>query len=54
MMILGMLIFSFAIFTASYLISKAGDFDQGKVSTYITLIGWGSLIFGLYIGKMAP
>ncbi len=54
MMIIGVLIFSFAILIASYLVSKAGDFDQGKVSTYTALIGWGSLIFGLYIGRMAP
>lgn len=48
-MILGVLIFSIIVFAISYLISKANGIDRGKLALYITLIAWGSLMFGLCI-----
>ena len=53
MMIAGVLIFSIAVFILSYLVSKPGEHDSGKLSTSITLIAWGSMIFGLFIARFA-
>lgn len=54
MMISGILIFSIAVIMVSFLVSKHGDHDRGKLSTMITLIAWGSMIFGLFIARLAP
>ena len=53
MMVFGVLVFAIAMFFISFLIGRTGEIDKGKAATYITIIAWGSLIFGLYIGRMA-
>lgn len=53
MMVFGVLIFAIVTFFISFLIGRTGEIDKGKAATYITLIAWGSLIFGLYIGRTA-
>ena len=52
MLILGVLVFGIMVFMASFLITRNADFDRGKVAALITLIAWGSMLFGLYMGKM--
>lgn len=54
MLVFGVLVFAIVTFFVSFLIGRKGEFDKGKVATYITLIAWGSMIFGLYIGRIAP
>jgi hypothetical protein len=54
MLVFGVLVFAIVTFFVSFLIVRTGEFDKGKVATYITLIAWGSMIFGLYIGRIAP
>jgi hypothetical protein len=53
MLVFGVLAFAMVTFFVSFLIRRTGEFDKGKVATYITLIAWGSMIFGLYIGSIA-
>ena len=53
MLIFGVLAFATVTFFVSFLIGRTGEFDKGKVATYITLIAWVSMIFGLYIGRIA-
>ena len=53
MLIFGVLAFAVVTFFASFLIGRTGEFDRGKAATFITLMAWGSLIFGLYIGRLA-
>lgn len=53
MLIFGVLVFAIVTFFVSFLIGRTGECDKGKVGTYITLIAWGSMIFGLYIGRIA-
>ena len=52
MVIFSVLVFSMVTFFVSFMIGGTGEIDKGKRATYITLIAWGSLIFGLYIGRM--
>ena len=52
MMAFSVLVFAIVTFFASFLIGRTGEMDRGKAATYITLIAWGSLIVGLYIGRM--
>ena len=54
MLVFGVLVFAIVTFFVSFLIGRTGEFDKGKVATYITLIAWGSMTFGLYIGRIAP
>jgi len=54
MMIPGVLIFSIVVFIVSYLVARAGTGDQGKTSTAIALIAWGSLLLGIFISRVAP
>lgn len=51
MMVMGVLIFAIATFFMSFLINRTNDFDKGKLATYVTLIAWGSLLYGLYLSK---
>jgi hypothetical protein len=51
MIILGVLIFAVVTFFTSFLLGRIKDFDKGKVATYVTLIAWGSLLYGLYLSK---
>ena len=53
MLVFGVLAFAVATFFLSFLIGVKGESDKAKVATYVTLTAWGSLICGLYIGKMA-
>ena len=53
MMVFSVLAFSIVTFFISFMIGRMGETDKGKAATFITLIAWGSLIFGLYIGRMA-
>ncbi len=51
MMITGVLIFAIVTFFISFLINRTNDFDKGKLATYVTLIAWGSLLYGLFLSK---
>lgn len=51
--IIPVLIFAAATFFLSFLIGKSNDLDRGKVAVYVTLIAWGSLLYGLLITKAA-
>jgi hypothetical protein len=51
MLVFSVLIFSMVTFFISFLIGRTGEFDKGKIATYITLVAWSSLIIGLYIGR---
>ncbi len=53
MLVFGVLVFAIITFFVSFLIGRTGEFDKGKVAAYIALIAWGSMIFGLYIGRIA-
>lgn len=53
MMITGVLVFAIVTFFISFLINRTNDFDKGKFATYVTLIAWGSLLYGLYLSKGA-
>ncbi len=53
MMIIGVLIFAVLSFVFSFLIAKSRDFDKGKLAMSVTLIAWGSLIYGLYISRIS-
>jgi hypothetical protein len=50
-MVMGVLVFAIVTFCISFLIGRINDFDKGKVATYVTLIAWGSLLYGLYLSK---
>lgn len=51
MMVMGVLVFAIVTFFLSFLLGRINDFDRGKVATYVTLIAWGSLLYGLYLSK---
>ncbi len=50
-MVMGILVFAIVTFFIPFLIGRIIDFDKGKVATYVTLIAWGSLLYGLYLSK---
>jgi hypothetical protein len=51
MLVTGILIFAIVTVIVSFLAGRANDFDRGKIATYMTLIAWGSLLYGLYLSK---
>jgi hypothetical protein len=51
MMVAGMLFFAIVTFFLSFLIGRTNDIDKGKSAAYVTLIAWGSLLYGLYLSK---
>jgi hypothetical protein len=52
-MILGILIFSVLVFFVSFLISKRISlYDRSEIASYMAIIAWGSLIFGLFIAGL--
>jgi hypothetical protein len=51
MMIAGVLLFAIVTFFLSFLIGRANDVDKGKAATTVTLVAWGSLLYGLYLSK---
>jgi len=53
MMVASMLIFALAAFFLSYLIGKSKDMERGQLAVYVTLIAWGSLLYGLYMAKIS-
>ncbi len=52
MMMASMLVFAAAAFCLSFLIGRSKDMDRGKIAVYVTLIAWGSLLYGLYVAKI--
>jgi hypothetical protein len=53
-MIASVLLFGLAIFVISLLISKRACIcEKGEIATYVALIAWGSMVFGLFISKLA-
>lgn len=54
MMVLGILLFSIVVFIISFVTAKKRIFDQAKLSALIALIAWGSMMFGLFISRVAP
>jgi len=53
-LVAGMLAFSVVIILTSAVISKRRDkMDRSEIATYIVLIGWGSLLWGLFLAKYA-
>ncbi len=50
-MVMGVLIFTIAIFLISFLIGRSNDVDKGRIATYVVLIAWGSLLYGLYLSR---
>jgi len=53
MMTASMLLFALAAFLLSYLIGKPKDMDRGQLAVYVTLVAWGSLLYGLYMAKIS-
>lgn len=51
MMVTGVLVFAVVTFFTAFLIGRTNNYDKGKVATYVTLIAWGSLLYGLYLAK---
>jgi hypothetical protein len=45
------LLFAVVTFFVSFLIGRSNDLDRGKMATFVTLIAWGSLLFGLYMAR---
>lgn len=54
MMVAGILVFALAVFFLSFLIGRSKDWDRGQTAVYVTLIAWGSLLYGLYMAKISP
>lgn len=53
-MIASVLLFGMLVFGISLLISKRSAVcEKGEIATYIALIAWGSMVFGLFISKLA-
>jgi len=52
-MLFSMLIFSVLISLISFLISKRHNhYDRSEIATYVVLVAWGSLLFGLSISGL--
>lgn len=53
-MIASVLIFGMLVFIVSLLISKRSAVcEKGEIATYVAVIAWGSMVFGLFISKFA-
>lgn len=52
MMIASMLVFASAAFCLSYLVGRSKDLDRGRIAVYVTLVAWGSMLYGLYMAKI--
>ncbi|HMK60085.1 MAG TPA: hypothetical protein VK452_02930 [Dissulfurispiraceae bacterium] len=51
-MIVSILIFGLLIFTVTFLISKRSVVcERSEIATYLSVIAWGSMVFGLYISR---
>jgi tetrahydromethanopterin S-methyltransferase subunit F len=51
MLVFAVLAFAVVTFFVSFLIGRTNDLDKGKMATYVTVVAWGSLFCGLYLGK---
>lgn len=54
MMVIGVLIFSIAVFLISFGIAKAPLLDRGNLAASVVLVAWGSMLFGLVLIRVAP
>jgi hypothetical protein len=53
-MVTGILAFSVVVILISAVIStRRCKMDRAEIATYIVLIAWGSLLFGLFLEKLA-
>ena len=52
MMIASMLVFALAAFGLSFLIGRSKDLDRGKIAVYVTLVAWGSLLYGISMTRI--
>ena len=52
MLIFSVLVFAIVTFFVAFLIGHEGASDKGKTATVVTLVAWGSLIAGLYMGRI--
>ena len=53
-MFAGVLAFGVIVIIITALIVKRRDkMDRAEIATYIVLIGWGSLLWGLFMAKFA-
>jgi len=53
-LVAGMLAFSVIIILISAIISKRRDkMDRAEIATYIVIIAWGLLLWGLFLAKYA-
>ena len=53
-LVVGILAFSVVVILISAVISKRHDkMERSEIATYIVLIAWGSLLFGLFLEKLA-
>ena len=51
MMIASVLVFASAAFCLSFFIGRSKDLDRG-IAVYVTLVAWGSMLYGLYLAKI--
>ena len=50
----GVLIFSLiVVIIAALIIKRKGKMDRAEIATYVALIAWGSLFWGLVLSKCA-
>lgn len=54
MLVIGVLIFSIAVFAVSFGLAKGPRFDQGTIAASLVLVAWGSMLFGLILSRVAP
>jgi hypothetical protein len=52
MMIASMLIFASVAFCLSFFIGRSKDLDRGRIAVYVTLVAWGSMLYGLCMAKI--
>ena len=53
MIVIGVLVFSIAVFVVSFGIAKNPRYDQGKIAASLVLVAWGSMLFGLVLSRVA-
>lgn len=53
-MIAGVLVFSvIVVIIAALIIKRLGKIDSAEMATYVVIIAWGSLFWGLLLSKCA-
>lgn len=53
MLMVSILIFASSAFYLSFSIGRSKDLDRGKLAVYVTLVAWGSMLYGMYITKIS-